>query len=853
MAVPWLTNSLGVWVSFIARRSWLVLALLIGLTTYLADFSVRNFRINSDLSGLISQKASWREDFDRYEALFPDAVRTSAIVVSGTSFKGVEDAAQQVEKSLRARQQFFSSIYAPENDPFFRDNALLFLELDALDDMVDRISSAQPLLSVIAEDPSLRGVLSLISSGLTGDTPEGFSEVIEILAQSGEKFLAEEDAAIRWTDEFFESTDTIYRVILLKGQSNFNEALPGSKIVAELRKIISSVETQDGVTIRLTGEIPLQHEEIEAAVDGVQLAGWISLILLGLIIVLGVRSLKIVCAIFLMLLVGVTWTSAYAMATIGEFNTLSIIFLVMFFGLGVDFALHFSLRYQEAINKGEKEKINALVKAAQSVGGAIAICTATTSIGFLGFLPTEYKGLADLGVIASGGMVIAAILTLTLLPAVYSVIGDIKPKQINFNFGERVVSRMIVWRKTITYGIGALGIVGVYLASQIYFDYSVLALKDENSESMVTLRELQDEGITTDYSLIIVSKEHGVPFELEKLEAVDSVRGPYDYIPSDQGEKLFILDDLQQILWSVLYSSESVESLPRPEELRDEIDQLLEEINQVGLTSDPNISKLGNIISEISTLSDANLLLWQSNIISNLVEEWSWLQRAIFREPISFEDLPTELRKRLVSDQGHFVSIVTPANDVSELPVLEEFVESVREKVPVATGRSVIEWGVGQIVLKSFIEAFLYALAGIFIILFLCFRNLRDPMLIVTPLLLTSIFTMAVCAVIGLPLNMANVLVLPLIVGLGVDNGVHVVDRYHSGRDIEQFMRSSTPRAVLISTLTTIGAFIALSFSPHQGTASVGMLLSISVIFLLFFTVLFLPLLLTFLARNNAR
>ena len=118
MAVPWLTNSLGVWVSFIARRSWLVLALLIGLTTYLADFSVRNFRINSDLSGLISQKASWREDFDRYEALFPDAVRTSAIVVSGTSFKGVEDAAQQVEKSLRARQQFFSSIYAPENDPF---------------------------------------------------------------------------------------------------------------------------------------------------------------------------------------------------------------------------------------------------------------------------------------------------------------------------------------------------------------------------------------------------------------------------------------------------------------------------------------------------------------------------------------------------------------------------------------------------------------------------------------------------------------------------------------------------------------------------------------------------------------
>ena len=125
-------------------------------------------------------------------------------------------------------------------------------------------------------------------------------------------------------------------------------------------------------------------------------------------------------------------------------------------------------------------------------------------------------------------------------------------------------------------------------------------------------------------------------------------------------------------------------------------------------------------------------------------------------------------------------------------------------------------------------------------------------MLIVTPLLLTSTFTMAVCAAIGLPLNMANVLVLPLIVGLGVDNGVHVVDRYYSGRGIEQFMRSSTPRAVLISTLTTIGAFIALSFSPHQGTASVGLLLSISVIFLLFFTVLFLPLLLTFLSRNNA-
>jgi len=844
LAARWLTDLLSRWVSFVARNGWLVLSVLSLVSVALGWIAVERFRINSNLSDLIQQDAPWRVDFDRYEVAFPDAVRTSMLVVSGKSQKGVEDAAKQLEVTLRNRDDLFRAVHAPQNDDYFRDHALLFMDLADLDDMVDRIARAQPMLTAVAEDPSLRGILELLTDGVENEAPEeGFDVLVRLVTQSGEAQLAGENPEVAWTDELFTSDETLYRLIFLKARQNFGEALPSAQLMAELRAIISALPLAQGVSVRITGEIPLQHEEIEAAVTGVQLAGWLSVALLIGILVVGVRSVKVITATFAMLVVGIVWTSAYAMLSVGEYNTLSIIFLVMFFGLGVDFALHYSLRYQEAVNAGDGNVEGALVAATGSVGGAIATCTATTSIGFLGFLPTPYQGLADLGVISAGGMLVAAVLTFTLLPALYAVMGKPRPHTVDLPTGDKLVAALSRRRGVVFGVLFAAAAAAAAFASNLHFDYSVLALKDESSESMRTLRELQREGVATDYSLIILSEDDQVASDVEGLSAVDSVTTPWDYVPQDQEEKLFVLEDLEQIVWSALEPAR-IADVPTAEELFGELETL--EVSLTAAVPDPALDRLRNVVGAMRVESESSLLEWQQGVVANLLSELNWLRRALVQMPVTFDDLPAALKDRLVSAQGQYVSVVTPAGDVSDVAALSEFVESVRELVPVATGRSVIEWGVGQIVVDSFQLALLFSMSGIFLVLLLVFRNLRDSILILVPLVLTALFTLAASVLMGLSLNMANILVLPLIFGLGVDNGIHVVDRFHSAHDVENLMHSSTPRAVMLSTLTTIGTFAALSFSPHQGTASVGILLTMAVALLLVFTIFLLPVLLSF-------
>ncbi len=844
MAARWLTDLLSRWVSFVARNGWAMLAVLALVSVALGWIAVDRFRINSNLSDLIQQDAPWRVDFDRYEAAFPDAVRTSMLVVSGKSQKGVEDAAKQLEVTLRKRDDLFRAIHAPQNDDYFRDHALLFMDLADLDDMVDRIARAQPMLTAVAEDPSLRGILELLADGVENEAPEdGFDVLVRLVTQSGEAQLAGENPEVAWTDELFTSDETLYRLIFLKARQNFGEALPSAQLMAELRGIISALPLAQGVSVRITGEIPLQHEEIEAALTGVQLAGWLSVALLIGILVVGVRSVKVITATFAMLVVGIVWTSAYAMLSVGEYNTLSIIFLVMFFGLGVDFALHYSLRYQEAVNAGDGNVEGALVAATGSVGGAIATCTATTSIGFLGFLPTPYQGLADLGVISAGGMLVAGVLTFTLLPALYAVMGKPRPHTVDLPTGDKFVAALSRRRGVVFGVLVAAAAAAAAFASNLHFDYSVLALKDESSESMRTLRELQREGMATDYSLIILSEDDQVASDVEGLSVVDAVTTPWDYVPQDQEEKLFVLEDLEQIVWSALEPAR-IADVPTAEELFGELETL--EVSLTAAVPDPALDRLRNVVGAMRVESESSLLEWQQGVVANLLSELDWLRRALVQMPVTFDDLPAALKDRLVSAQGQYVSVVTPAGDVSDVAALSEFVESVRELVPVATGRSVIEWGVGQIVVDSFQLALLFSMSGIFLVLLLVFRNLRDSILILVPLVLTALFTLAASVLMGLSLNMANILVLPLIFGLGVDNGIHVVDRFHSAHDVENLMHSSTPRAVMLSTLTTIGAFAALSLSPHQGTASVGILLTIAVALLLVFTILLLPVLLSF-------
>ncbi len=467
----------------------------------------------------------------------------------------------------------------------------------------------------------------------------------------------------------------------------------------------------------------------------------------------------------------------------------------------------------------------------------------------MAFYPTQYQGLADLGVISAGGMVIAAFLTFTLLPALYAVAGSIRPHVVILPTGDRLVAYLIRHRGLVLGGLGIFVALAGLVATRTHFDYSVLALKNPAAESMQMLRILQADDIATDYALTIMSRDEIDTETLVALDAVDSVTSPSDYVPDDQDDKLFVLEDLQVLLGSALEPVRTSEP-PSVEDLAAVLGELVEVLDAPATAE---FDRLARVLGELQQRSPQTLLIWQTGVISNLIEELDWLREALYVDSIEFADLPASVRARLVNDRGEFLTVVTPAGNVARVEALSEFVESVREVAPTATGRPVIEWGVGDIVMTSYQRAVAFATIAILAVLFLSFRNLRDGLLILVPLALAALFTIAAGVLMNMPLNMANILVLPLIFGLGVDNGIHVVDRFHRGGDVGHLMHSSTPRAVMLSTLTTIGTFAALMLSPHQGTASIGMLLSTAVALLLVFTVFVLPVLLSFLVEPDAR
>ena len=845
-----LDHLLSRWVSWVAGHAGLTI-LVVGMLSVVCGYiSLTRFAMNSELSDLIDQSAPWRVDFDRFEASFPDLVRTAVVVVDSSSLRDLEATTDALLAGLEQHSEKFTAVAAPGSEPFFRDHALLYMSVDELDDMTDRLAEAQPWLTTVAEDASLRGVLSLLADGVENDPPEGFDRVVGLLSESATGALAGESAEIAWSDELFGVEERLYQLVYLKAGEIDGEVLSDAEVVAALRDVVASLDIPVGSAVRLTGELPLQHEELEAAVGGVTMAGWLALALLLLVMLVGVRSIKIIVATFSMLAIGVIWTTAFAILSVGEYNTLSIVFIVMFFGLGVDFALHFSLRYQQAINATHADVATALATSAGSVGRAISLCTLTTGLGFLGFVPTEYQGLADLGVISAGGMLVAWLLTFSYLPAFYALVGPPRDHVMDLPSSTLVVNALLARRRMVLVVLAVLGVSAGAVASQARFDYSVLALKDPDSESMSTLRELQAEGLSTDYQLVVVSAPDEVPLAvdvLEDLDVVDEVRTPDAFVPSDQDDKLYALEDIRFMLWSALEPARTL-AAPRVVELREQAAALAAQIeaNASALTEERSLSlhELRVVLEEIQSAPDDVWLQWQQGVTSNLVEELAWLRRAVAVQPIDLADVPASVRTRVVNERGERLSSIVPAQDIAQVAALSEFIDSVRELQPHATGRPVIEWGVGAIVVSSFGQALLFAAVSICAVLLIALRRVRSVLLILLPLLLTGVMTLAVGVLAGYPLNMANILVLPLIFGLGVDNGIHVVDRYLGEGDVEHLMHSSTPRAVLLSALTTVGAFTALSTSPHAGTASIGMLLTVAVGLLLLLTIFALPVLL---------
>ena len=811
------------WAEFCARRSGIVLAVIAAVCALSAVYAAREARIDSDLSRLIrpSDSLEWYAHDRAFNAAFANIQNTAAVVISGRAFSLVRDHARTLRDALRSETDI-EAVYAPSLAEVIEAGRALFIPPADLERWLEGVEYGYGPMLRLTEGADVGAALSILVDHLAANPrqplPRPLETLLDAIVSSASDRVALDRIALEIAPPLEPDLDgEHHEVLVVRGRQRLDESLPHAAHVELLRRVRAAHPPPADVRVRLTGEAKLADEEIGAAFSGIELAGTLSLLVLAAVLGFGVRSWRAIATIFALLTSGVLLTLGWATLAVGSFNTLSLIFVVMFFGLGVDFAVHFALRAGETDTAG---RTAGPAVAARDIGGALLLCATTSGIAFLAFAPTAYRGLGELGVISAGGMAIAVVLALTLIPALQGHFGTPPTPP---GRGAPASSKRFGW---VIGGAVVVALLASTLARDLRFDYSVLAMRDASTEGMATLLDLQRAGIATDYSIAVLADDAREAAEIsERLRAlpeVADVSGPDVLVPDAQDAKLDRMRDTLALFEDL--------PPPAPGTMQEFVPLLLDDLAAAqSAVPDKARAAVASALTTLRSLNNSQLGAIDARLPDSVGESLETLARLLAPTPWTLETLPRDVTALMVTADGRRLLRVQPAEALDSRTATQRFVDAIATVAPNYAGRTVVEWGVGGVVVEAFAHAAALALAGIALVLAVYFRGLLLPALVLVPIALSMLITAAVMQLTGITLNMANILVVPLIVGLGVDTGIHVVDRWRQSDDLTALAASSTPRAVLISGLTTLGTFASLSLSPHGGAASIGLLLTIAI------------------------
>ena len=857
------------------RFAWAIAILAVVSAVAAGIYAARTVKINSDTADMLSAELDFRRLNIELRKTFPRQARDLAVVIDAATPERAERAAAYMKEEIARRPDLFRSAFHPQGEPFFRRNGLLLLPLADLEETADRILAAQPFLGTVWQDRSIRGLADMLSLAVERRAEEGEGSGLKGLADAMDRIGAvvraeagKAPGALSWMSLMFGPGDDRRsgrrQILLVEIALAFDRFRPGKQAIGAVRGIAAAMPAglREGVSVRLTGRPALRHDELQSVRAGMELAGALSFTLVVLLLLLCFRSIRLSIAALLTLVIGLVWTAAFAAATVGVLNLISVAFAVLFIGLCVDFGIHYGLRWCEAARRGlDRGAANAL--AASSVGPGLALAALAAGIGFLAFLPTDFQGLAELGFIAGAGMAIGFFATMTLLPAFIAVL-DARPDGPGGGgrgFSE-TVARLIEGRaRSVVVAAGAVLVVAAAVSPLVRFDFDPLRLKDPDSESVRTVMELVANGDGDAYALVHLAASldaaDAAATRLRTIPEVESARTLSSFVPKDQDDKLDILEEVAELVGPAF----AADRAPPPSEA-ETVEALLglkEKLDALAASGRGEEARAARRLADaLAGLIDAGpsperLAGLSDRLLRNLPVAVGRLRQALAAERVDSGAVPAALRDRWVAADGRAkVEIHARAPIHEDRDALRRFVEAVRSEVPQAIGPPITVLEAGNTVVAAFLQATATAMLAIALLLAVTLRSLRSVVIGFLPLVLAASIAMAAMVATGLSFNHANVIVLPLLFGLGVANGIHLLARERREGAASPAIRSSTPRAVLFSALTTAASFASLGISHHPGTASMGVLLTVALVSLLACSLTVLPgLMLTWPIRNS--
>jgi hopanoid biosynthesis associated RND transporter like protein HpnN len=794
----------------------------------------------------------WRQNFNEYRDAFPVRDRNLLIVIDAPSAARADALAAALLAGLRSRPDLYHAILLQGEGEFFERNGLLYLPIAELEELVDRLAAAQPLLGLLQSRFDGAAVIDVATRTLTepaGATADlaAAAPFYAALTRSLSAVGAGGREPLAWSSLIGRAAPTTRRIVVLQPALEFNRLQPAAVAIAGVRDMVDELNAAEPlpVSVRLTGSVAMEHEELISVSRGAGLAGIATLFMVALVLYAALRSWRLLVISVTTLLAGLSLTAAFAAVAVGHLNLLSVAFVVLNVGLGSDYVIHVLLRHKELVAQGRSVD-TALLETMRGVGASLVLCAVTTAAGFYSFIPTTFSGVSELGLIAGTGVFFGLFVSVTLLPAAVALFAVQRPAANAKTWINPKIFIPLNRRPRAVLGVTAVALVATCAAlPRVTFDSNPIHLRDPDTESVTTLLELAAAGEAPLLNLVAVAPDEDTAQRwagaLRSAPGVQSVVTVEQLVPREQPEKIFVLEDLALLLGSRF--AELQRAPADPAALERALDELAATAAAAPAARDLHaaVVALRAVLARAPEATRRTLLAaLDADLTAGLIEQLRTLATGLTAAPFGRDELPSVLTERWLASGGRELVEITPAEDVSDNAAASRFIGAVQSIVPKATGLPVVYQEASATVVGAFRLALLYAFIMVTLIIWLVLRDRKDTLLVIVPIVLAAVMTAGLTVLIDMPLNYANIIALPLLVGIGVDNGIHVVHRLRTD-SAEQLFGTSTMRAVLASGLTTVASFGNLAFSAHVGTASMGILLALGLAVSMTATLIVLP------------
>lgn len=868
-------------------------------------------QFDTDRDNLVGANKSYHRNYLAFRKEFPQPEDLIVVVESDDPEKN-RQFVERLAAKVQPQTNLFTDVFYKGSLNMMGDKALLFIPEKELVDFRDQLESYRPFIQKFTQASNLVSLVEMVNTQFRTAKREQNADndslinalpaLERIIRQAKNSLLHRGTPPSPGVNALFDpdgkADQQIYitfddgRIFLLTAHARADEV--NGDAVERLRKLVNATKYEvPGVNAGLTGGPVLEHDEMQQSQKDMTVATVVALVICALIFIYGYQQTGRPIKATACLIVGLGYTMAFATLAIGHLNILTVTFLPMLVGLAIDFGVHLITRYEEELHHGRSEE-DALIKAMVFTGQGIFTGAFTTAGAFFAMGLTDFKGIKEMGIICGGGLMVCLIPMLTLLPVLllrgrqnvldHDHVTQLKPEK-------RARIERIWLDRPVTVSIVTLGLCGL-AATQIpklFFDYDLLNLQSKGLSSVeydkklialgtntapdITISSDSDQQTntqtrTTIYGVVMAeSPEDALKVEqkLDQLPAVANVESIAKYLTGDQTKQLQIIGQIKDMMQSVHFADLDLSSVDVPElsrtlySLYGYLGLALDNVPKAETELRSKLSSLRDAVSElrVEMLRGSNLELdlkqkkltkFQENLFEDLRDTFQALKHQDNSAPLRVQDLPKALKDRFVGVTGKILLQVYPRKNIWKRENQEEFVKQLWSVDPKATGEPVELYEYVSLLKNSYEQAALYSLAAIALLVFIHFRTPGSVVLSLLPVAVGSLWLCGIMGFFHIPFNPANIMTLPLVIGIGVTNGIHILNRF-AEEHTPSILAKSTGKAVLVSGLTTIAGFGSLILAKHQGIKSLGIIMAIGVAGCMIAGLTFLPALLNIWTR----